>query len=160
MTKIPPYRRTYHDPRLDASYRAFVDSVATLRGLLNLTALPSRTATRYASKDEWFDERDARTKVQLEQQTKAALVAAEEAAVATPGYIEAKLTEEGDAPQFKTLALAVMKRQQQLFDRIEAAVARLVDAVLADAERDAKPIPAGRLLPIVKLAEMAVFNVN
>ncbi|MGK2857549.1 MAG: hypothetical protein ACSLFQ_10115 [Thermoanaerobaculia bacterium] len=158
MSKIPPYRRTYDDPRLDASYRAFVDSVAALRGLAQLTGLPQRTAARYAKRDQWVDERDERTKAKLEEETRAALVAAQDAAVASAGSIAAKLEAEGDAPQFKTLALSVMKRQQQLFDTLEATVIEIVREVLAKAKQDGKPIAVGRLLPIVKLAELTATN--
>lgn len=158
MTKIPPYRRTYDDARIDASYRAFVDGAATLRSLQAKTGLPFRTASRYASKDQWVDERDERTKVRLEAESEAASMATAEAAVATAGDIDAKLAAEAERPQFKTVAVAVLKQQQEMFDKLGKMTDRLIGDIFAKAEQTGSPVAAGRLIPIVKLAELVATN--
>lgn len=160
MSQPPPYRRAYDDPRLDRSYRAFVDSVAALRGLAPLTGLPQRTAARYAKRDQWVEERDERTKVKLETETQAAIVAAQTAAVATDGSSEAALAAEGDAPQFKTVALAVLKRQQRAFERVETVVLGILDEEIRKAEETGRSVAVGRLIPIVTLMEKVATNVR
>lgn len=152
-----PYRHAYEDKRHNRAYRLFVDGSGTIRELAERTKVSARTIGRYSVRDEWVSERDERTNLRTEQNAAARLLASTEAAMATEDGLRRQLAAN---PDQKTLILSVLKRHQKFWDRVESRV----DEVLAEAEREAatkaKPIQLGKLIPILKAAEIASANVR
>lgn len=154
---LPPHRHAYADKRLARAYQLFIDGAGSLREVADRTKVGYRTLCRHSSNAEWVAERDTRASAKAQSDATTRLLAAAEAAMAVEGDLQRQLTAN---PDQKTLILAVLKRHQKFWDRVELQVSE----VLSEAEREAaaksRTIPLGKLIPILKAAEIAAAGVR
>lgn len=159
MTEQPlPYQRAYKQKALDKAYRAVVDGKYSTRDLARLKWAPAlRTMDRYSAKDGWIAERDERKALRLKGEREAVEVAAMAAAAASEQEIAAKLEAGAD---HKTVMMAVLKRQQKLWDTLESKLSEAFASAAEKARETGKPMALGALIPIIKAASMASDGVR
>lgn len=141
------YQKSYPKKRLDKAYRRFVDGTALLKDLTKSAGVSLRTLQTYSARDGWVAEREAR-KTELAE---TAQVAAQLAATASESEIETQLAAN---PDLKAAILAVMKRQQVLYDRLMVGLERAFESVEKSAASDPRGLTIQRLLPIAKLVDL------
>ncbi len=149
MDQDSKYRHSYENKRLDEAYHAFVCGEGSLRQLVKSSKLSLRTLQRYSSRDSWVEELEAR-KAALSAEVS---VLSQMAAVAPDDAIVAP----DDA---KGAIVAVLRRQQRFWDRIDAHVTRALEDAERRAAESKRPLSYGQLIPLLNVAEKASVNLR
>lgn len=152
MADSLPYRRSYKKKSLDKAYRQFVDGTASLRKLTKSSGVSFSTLCRHSAKDEWVAEMEERKGKALAAASLLTQMAAVTAEVdASPG---------GAVMGAREAIIAVLKRQQQFWDRVESRVASIFDEIEQRAADTKRPVQLGQIIPLLTAAEKASSNVR
>jgi len=151
MSDAQEYRQKYDDPRVDESYRLYVDGKLPLRQLAPLAGVSTRTLIRYSTRDSWTEEQTARTKYAANGT--AVVIASPSLSPGADNDLEARIAQALTSADSNLRISGVLTQQRLISDELVTDLRTLIADVKAHAKKSGRSVPVGQFLVLVSLVD-------